>query len=66
MAKKKSTEGDAGSPKMTTTKVDVDLLRKARMVAIYRGVDLHEYVGGILRPVVERDYAAMIREESRD
>jgi len=48
----------------TTTKVDVDLLRKARLVAIYRNVDLFDYLEGLLRPLVDVDYARMFRNEA--
>ena len=65
MARKKTREGQGPAPQMTTTKVEVDLLRKARMVAIYRGLDLHAYVDGVLRPVVDRDYDKMIDEEGK-
>ena len=68
MAKKKTDagKGEDAAPKMTTMKVDVDLIRKARMVAIYRDQDLQAYVEGLLRPAVEKDYDAMIREEAKE
>jgi hypothetical protein len=67
MARKKTGGGESpgGKPTLTTTKVDADLLRKARMVAIHRNIDLFDYVAAILRPVVERDYDKMIEAESK-
>ena len=71
MAKKKPTT-DGGGPsgeqpgKKTTMKVEPGLLRKARMVSLYKDVDLFDYIDGIIRPVVERDYAQMIRREARE
>jgi hypothetical protein len=66
VVRKKHDAGGSQAPKeTTTTRVEVELLRKARMVAIRRDLDLLDYVDGILRPVVERDYARMIQDESQ-
>jgi hypothetical protein len=42
-----------------------DVARKAKIVAAIRGLDLFEYIDGILRPAVERDHAAAIRDEAK-
>ncbi len=52
-------------PKKTTTKIDPPLLKKARQVAISRGIDLYDYIDAMLRPAVERDYDRWIQEEAR-
>jgi hypothetical protein len=60
MARKKG-----GAPeRKITVKVAEDLHRKMGVLAAHRGIDLYDYHDSILRPVVERDYARMIREES--
>jgi hypothetical protein len=62
---RKRAEPESGKPK-TTTKVYMELLRRARIVAIHREIDLFDYLDGILRPVIDRDYDKMIREEGAD
>lgn len=68
MARKKPAEGGQGraedKPGKTTTKVAADLLRKAKMIATFRDQDLYDYLDGVLRAVVERDYEQMIRGEA--
>ena len=49
----------------TTARLPVELLRKARVVAAYRGVDLAEYLVGLLDAQVERDYSEIIRPEKK-
>lgn len=46
---------DSSSEKMTT-KIEKGLLKKARIVAITRGIDLFEYLDSVLRPTVEKDH----------
>ena len=43
-------------------KVALPLLRKARMLAASRGTDVRTYLDSVLRPILERDYAAMFLE----
>lgn len=65
---KKKTDGQPGRQEarpLTTVKVDKDLLRRARTIASYRGLDLGEYVDAILRPVVDRDFAQIVRPDAR-
>jgi hypothetical protein len=47
-----------------TVKVDVEVLRKAKIVAAIRDVTLAEYLSEVLRPVVERDHTKAIADES--
>ncbi len=50
---------------LTTTKVKVDVLRHARMIANYRNVTLFDFIDEILRVAVDREYDKMIREMTR-
>jgi hypothetical protein len=43
----------------TRTKLSSRLLRKARMVAASRGIDVQDYLEVALGPVLERDYKEM-------
>ena len=43
----------------TTTRIDIELLTQANMVALHRGMLLQDYLDKILRPVVEKDYKQM-------
>ena len=52
-----------GKVPSATTKVAADLHRKARIVALHRGQELFDYLDGLLRAPVERDYERMIKEE---
>jgi hypothetical protein len=68
MSKKHSPgeKAEAGQPgkRVTTTKVDSELMRKAKVVAAYRDVDLFEYLDGLLRSLIERDYSRIVREDN--
>src|SRR4051794_9811551 len=59
-------EGGEQPGKKTTMKVAPDLLRKAKMVAVYKDEDLFDYIESILRPAVDRDYDQMIRDEAKE
>lgn len=48
-----------------STKVDKEVVRLAKIVAAYRGVDLNEYLSDRLRPLVESDLAKHQREQKR-
>jgi hypothetical protein len=50
----------------TTTRVFERLLQKARMVSLHRGMDLLDFLDGILRPVVDREYEKMRRELAKE
>jgi hypothetical protein len=62
MARKRKEGERPPGQKKTTTKVDAELLRKARMVALFREVDLFDYIDGMIRGPIERDYEQMFRE----
>lgn len=68
MAKKKpNQEGDAAPvppSKLATAKVDREVLRRARIVAGARGINLYEYLDAIFRSAVNDDYRRFIREEA--
>lgn len=47
---------DSSEPEKTTTKIEVELLNKARIIAIRKNKFLFDYLDAILRPAIERDY----------
>jgi len=47
----------------TTARLPAELVRKARVVAAHRDVDLGEYLVGLLEGPVNRDYEGLIRPE---
>lgn len=49
-------------PKTSPAKIDAGLVRKARAVADDRGVDLSEYLTGLVRSPVERDFAKVVKK----
>ncbi len=53
MAKKESTQAD----KTTPVRIDSGLIIKAKIAAEDKGVDLAEYLSGLLKAPVERDWA---------
>lgn len=57
---------DGGKAEKTTTKVDKQLIKMARQVAIERGMELFDYLEGIIRPVIERDHAKWVRQSDRN
>ena len=58
MGRKKSGSG----PKLAATKIDRDLIHKAKLIAADRGEPMAGYLSAILRPAVERDWAKMVRK----
>lgn len=58
--------GEMPSPRKTNTKVEEELLRKARIVAESRKVDLFDYLDALLRPSVERDYRHFVRKAAEE
>jgi hypothetical protein len=63
MARKR--KGEEAPSDKTTVKIPADLARKARVVAVLRNVDLFDYLDGVLRAPVERDYQKAIEEEAK-
>lgn len=59
MAKKKA---EGNEPPTKAVKIDRALAGKAQMIATDRGVDLANYISEVLRGVVERDWAKMVRK----
>ncbi len=51
-------------PPKANTKVEKDLLRRARAVADYEGKELYELLDAILRPEIDQRYRLMIRAEA--
>ena len=57
----------AGRPKKSerndiSVKLDRAVVGKAKMVATHRGVSVAELLSEAVRPVIDRAYAAMLRE----
>lgn len=46
-----------------TTNVDPAMLRKAKIVAAGRDMEMFDYIHSILFPAVERDYDKFIKDE---
>jgi hypothetical protein len=65
VARKRKKEGQGPAPKLTTAKVEEALLRRAKVVATLRGLDLHAYLDSLLRPLVDRDYREAISQEGK-
>lgn len=69
---KKTSAGKAprGGEEITSTKVRAELIRKANMVVLHRkkgshGFTLFDYLDSLIADAIERDYAAMIADESK-
>jgi hypothetical protein len=62
--KKKEPQAAADDPK-TTTKVFLSVIRQAKTVASYRGIDLFDYLDSVLKPAVSRDFNSLFNKESR-
>jgi hypothetical protein len=58
MAKKKSAGGE---PPTKAVKIDRALAAKAQMIATDRGIPLADYISGVLRGAVEKDWARMVK-----
>jgi hypothetical protein len=61
VAKKKPPESEP--TRKTTTKVDEELIRKAKSIASIRGIDLYELIDGLLRPPIEEEYRRRVRDD---
>jgi len=59
--KKRDNEGQ----KTSTVRVRLDILNKARTVAIWRGMEISEYVDCILRPVVEKEFGEWVHAAAK-
>jgi hypothetical protein len=46
------------------TKLDTDLVSKAELLARNEGVSTGDYLSAILRPVIEREFAKLVRKAS--
>lgn len=46
---------------LSAVKIDRGLASRARMIATDKGIDMAEYLSGILRATIERDWAKLIR-----
>lgn len=49
-----------------TVKLDRELMRKANVVAEFKGLDKQDYLEELLRPLIEADYKEFIQSEAKD
>lgn len=61
---KKKDSGEA--PPRVTVKISAEWHRKARTVASYRGIDLADYLDGLISGPVEKDFKALGKEIQED
>lgn len=47
-------------------KLDADVVRKAKYVALGNDVSLAEYLSGLLKPLVDRDYVDAVAKLNRE
>lgn len=64
MSKKKGGEGQEPKPPKnpTTTKVDAELLRQAKLIATYERIDLYDYLDSLIRDRITQRYRQIVRE----
>jgi hypothetical protein len=58
----RSSEGGKGKP----VRLAEDVVTKARVIAASQGVPMSDYLAGLLRPLVERDYWALAKRMSEE
>jgi hypothetical protein len=46
----------------TPVKIDTGLFRKAKTIAEDKGVDLSDYLSGVIRGPIERDWAKILKK----
>ena len=46
-----------------TTKLDAEVLRQAKTISAFRGIDLYDYLHGLLAPLVAADFKRIIKDE---
>lgn len=57
MAKKKAKTG--------SVRIDEELIRMANVVSAIRGVSVPDYLNGLIRPAIERDYRSEINKAAK-
>jgi hypothetical protein len=62
VAKHKASPAEPETEKRVQVSIDADLVRKARMVAGSLGISLPDLVNARLRPVIEAELQAMLRD----
>jgi hypothetical protein len=58
VAKKK----DGAGFRTTPVKIETGLVRKARTIADDKGVDLSEYLSGLIRGAIDRDWTKILKK----
>jgi hypothetical protein len=49
------------SPRTTPVKIETGLVRKARTIAEDKGVDLSDYLSGVIRGAIDRDWIKILK-----
>jgi hypothetical protein len=62
MAKKKMGRPQSSERQDVSIKFDKVLASRARTIAQGRGISMAEYLSEAIRPVIDRDYAKLMRE----
>jgi hypothetical protein len=57
-AKKKKNDASA--------KLDADLLRQAKVICAYRGLEMYDYLNGILAGPIGADFRKIVKAEAHD
>lgn len=57
MARKKGT-----ALKTTPVKIETGLVRKAKTIAEDKGIDLSDYLSGVVRGAIERDWTKVLKK----
>jgi len=65
MPPKKTTPEDGDRKATSTARLPVELLRQARVVAAFQGIDLGDYLVGLLTGPVGKDYKRIVRDEEK-
>jgi hypothetical protein len=57
---------DDGSPPTKPVRIDRGLAEKAKIIAADRGIDMGEYISGMIEGRVMKDWADVVREMNRE
>jgi hypothetical protein len=57
-----ATKKEGSGLRTTPVKIETALARKARTIAEDKGVDLSEYVSGLIRGAIDRDWTKILKK----
>jgi predicted DNA binding CopG/RHH family protein len=60
--KSMATKKESADPRTTPVKLDTGLVKKAKIVASAKGINLSEYIAEAVRGTVERDWTKVVRQ----